>query len=561
MAVVLKTRKRAIGAASYSHGGDDSYLRPQYTEKTPPCKNACPSSNSIRSFLTSIAQSDYFGRSDEQSYEQAWRILTDTNPLPATIGRVCPAFCEGECNRKSKDSAVSINQVERFLGDYGIQNNLPYAKITDENRSEKVAVVGSGPAGLSCAYQLARRGYQVTIFEAFDKSGGMLRYGIPTYRLPDDTLDAEVAKIQALGIDIKYNTKIGKDVSLDDLKKEYKAVFLGIGAHVGWNLGIAGEEGDGVINAVEFLHKANAGEKIDLSGKKVLVIGGGNSAVDAARVSLRLGATSQIVYRRTKEEMPALEEEIKDTEDEGIHIEFLAAPVEVVRDGGKVTGLKCIKMELGEPDESGRRRPVPVEGSEFVIEADMVIPAIGQGPDFAGLETFEEKGWITTQSAHGQTGEDGVFAGGDVTNKLGTVTEAIGLGRKAALAIDAYINGEELAKEFPPPVVKYSTMAMGYYTAMPRAEKAHIAVANRTSNFDEVVSTLAPEQVNAETERCLSCGMCFDCGNCYNFCTYSVFKKTPEKHEFEPRYKMNLDACVGCKKCAEECPCNYIDMT
>ncbi len=561
MAVVLKTRKRAIGAASYSRGGDDSYLRPQYTEKTPPCKNACPSSNSIRSFLTSIAQSDYFGRSDEQSYEQAWRILTDTNPLPATIGRVCPAFCEGECNRKSKDSAVSINQVERFLGDYGIQNNLPYAKITDENRSEKIAVVGSGPAGLSCAYQLARRGYQVTIFEAFDKSGGMLRYGIPAYRLPDDTLDAEVAKIQALGIDIKYNTKIGKDISLDDLKKEYKAVFLGIGAHVGWNLGIAGEEGDGVMNAVEFLHKTNAGEKIDLSGKKVLVIGGGNSAVDAARVSLRLGATSQIVYRRTKEEMPALEEEIKDTEDEGIHIEFLAAPVEVVRDGGKVTGLKCIKMELGEPDESGRRRPVPVEGSEFVIEADMVIPAIGQGPDFAGLETFEEKGWITTQSAHGQTGEDGVFAGGDVTNKLGTVTEAIGLGHKAAKAIDAYIKGEELAKEFPPPVVKYSTMAMGYYTAMPRAEKAHIAVANRTSNFDEVVSTLAPEQVDAETKRCLSCGMCFDCGNCYNFCTYSVFKKMPEKHEFEPRYKMNLDACVGCKKCAEECPCNYIDMT
>lgn len=560
MAVVLKTRKRAVGATSYSRAGDDAYLRPQYNEKTPPCKNACPSSNNIRSFLTSIAQTGYYGRSYEQSYEQAWRILTETNPIPAILGRVCPHFCETDCNRKEKDEAVSINQIERFLGDYGIQNNLRHEKLTDETRSEKVAVVGSGPAGLSCAFQLARRGYPVTIFEAFDRSGGMLRYGIPTYRLPDDIIDAEVAKIEALGVEIKYNTKIGQDVSLDDLKKEYKAVFLGVGAHVGWNLGIPGEEGEGVMNAVEFLHKINTGESMDLSGKKVLVIGGGNSAVDAARVSLRLGANSQIVYRRTKEEMPALDEEIKDTEDEGIHIEFLAAPVEVIRDGGKVTGLKCIKMELGEPDESGRRRPVPVEGSEFVIEADMILPAIGQGPDFIGLETFNENGWIATSSAFGQTSDEAVFAGGDVTNKLGTVTEAVGLGHKAAKAIDAYIKGEDLPKEYPPPVVKYSTMKLEYYTSMPRAEKSHLAVAGRVSNFDEVVSTLVNEAAIAETERCMSCGMCFDCGNCYNFCTYSVFKKPAEKHEFEPRYKMNLDACVGCKKCAEECPCNYIDM-
>jgi len=560
MAVVLKIRKRPIGAVSYSRQGDDSYLRPKYSEKTPPCKNACPSSNAIRSFLTSISQAEYYGRSLEESYEQGWRILTDTNPLPATIGRVCPHFCESECNRKSKDEAVSINQVERFLGDYGIQNSLQFAKLTDEVRSERIAVVGSGPAGLSCAYQLARRGYPVTIFEAFDKSGGMLRYGIPTYRLPDDILDAEVAKIQELGIEIKYNTKIGKDVSLDDLKKEYKAVFLGIGAHVGWNLGIPGEDSEGVINAVEFLHKVNAGESMDLAGKKVLVIGGGNSAVDAARVSWRMGASSQVVYRRTREEMPALDEEIEDTLAEGINIEYLTAPVEVVSDGGKVTGLKCIRMELGEPDESGRRRPVPVEGSEFVIEADMVIPAIGQGPDFEGLETFDESGWIATGSANGETSDEGVFAGGDVTNKLGTVTEAIGLGRKAAVAIDAFIKGEELPREYPTPVVKYSTMAMGYYTSMPRVGKSHIAVSDRAGNFAEVVSTLTSEQVSEEAQRCLSCGMCFDCGNCYNFCTYSAFKKLPDKVEFEPRYKINLDVCVGCKKCAEECPCNYIDM-
>ncbi|HZD59397.1 MAG TPA: NAD(P)-binding protein, partial [Anaerolineae bacterium] len=552
MAVVLKIRKREIGAASYKRGKEGSHLRPRYAEKTPPCKHTCPSSNAIRGFLTTIAQTEEYGRTYEESYEMAWRKLADTNPLPAVLGRVCPHFCEGECNRKGKDEAVSINQIERFLGDFGINNNLQHEKLTDDVRSEKVAVIGSGPAGLSCAYQLARRGYPVTIFEAFGKSGGMIRYGIPSYRLPDDIIDAEVSKIEALGVEIKYNTRIGTDVSIDDLKKEYKAVYLGIGAHKGWNLGIPGEDGPGVMNAVEFLNKINSGEKVDV-GSKVLVIGGGNSAIDAARVSWRMGATPQIVYRRTRDEMPANIEEIEDTEAEGIHIEYLAAPVEVVRDGDKVTGLKCIKMELGEPDASGRRRPVPVEGSEFVIEADTVIPAIGQGPEFAGLERLEENGWITA-GANGETSEEGVFAGGDVTNKLGTVTEAIGLGRKAAVAIDAYIKGEEVPKEFPPPVIRYSDMAINYYEPAERTAKSHISIDERKGNFNEVVATLSEEQAIAEAKRCLSCGLCFDCGNCYNFCSYNAVKKLPKGEHF----KFALDTCVGCKKCAEECPCGYI---
>jgi len=554
MAVVLKIRKREIGAASYKHGGEGSHLRPQYTEKTPPCKNACPSSNDIRGFLTVIAQTEEYGRSYEESYEKAWRLLTETNPLPSVLGRVCPHFCETDCNRKAKDEAVSINQIERFIGDYGINNKLQHEKISDESRSEKVAVVGSGPAGLSCAFQLARRGYAVTVFESFNKSGGMLRYGIPSYRLPEDILDAEVAAIAALGVEIKYGTRVGKDISVDDIKKDYDAVYLAIGAHEGWGIGIPGEDGPGVMNAVEFLNRVNAGEKVE-TGAKVLVIGGGNSAVDAARVAWRMGATPQIVYRRTKEEMPALDEEIKDTEDEGIHIEFLAAPVEVVRDGGKVTGLKCIKMELGEPDASGRRRPVPVEGSEFVIEADMIIPAIGQGPEFVGLENFEDKGWITVNE-NGETSDAGVYAGGDVTNKLGTVTEAIGLGRKAAEAIDYYIRGEEMPKVYPLSVIKHANMAINYYAPLERVEKAHMPVAERKGNFSEVVSTLVNEKAIEETKRCLSCGMCFDCGNCYNFCSYSAVKKLPKGEHYE----FKLDTCVGCKKCAEECPCGYIDM-
>ncbi|MBI4733893.1 MAG: FAD-dependent oxidoreductase [Rubrobacteridae bacterium] len=558
MAVVLKIRKREIGAGTYHRSSEGSHQRPQYAEKTPPCKNACPSNNDIRGFLTAIAQTEDFKRTNDESFEKAWRIVTDTNPIPSIIGRVCPHFCETDCNRQGKDQVVSINQVERFIGDFGIKNNLKHEKLTDEVRKEKVAVVGSGPAGLSCAFQLARRGYPVTIFEAFDKTGGMLRYGIPSYRLPEDILDAEVEAIKALGVDIKCNTKIGEAVSFDDVKKDYDAVYLAIGAHDGWNLGIPGEDGPGIMNAVEFLNKMNGDADIAV-GKKVLVIGGGNSAVDAARVSWRKGADVQIVYRRTREEMPAEHEEIEDTLAEGIHIEFLSAPVEIVRDGDKVTGLKCIKMELGEPDASGRRRPVPVEGSEYVIEADMIIPAIGQGPNFVGIEQFNDSGWITADD-FGLTGTEGVYAGGDVTNKLGTVTEAIGLGRTAAEAINAYIKGEELPKQYPAPIVNHSKMALNYYVPADRVEKEHISVDARKGNFSEVVSTLSDEKIVEESKRCMSCGMCFDCGNCYQFCSYSAVKKLKEKVEAGDRYEFKLEFCVGCKKCAEECPCNYIDM-
>jgi len=561
MAVVLKIRKREIGAASYNRGGEGSHLRPAYIEKLPPCRNACPAGNDIRGFLTTIAQTEMFKREYDESYGLAWRKLTETNPIPSVIGRVCPHFCETDCNRNAKDEAVSINQVERFLGDYALSHNLKHEKLSDETRSDKIAIVGSGPAGLSCAFQMARRGYPVTIFEAFEKSGGMLRYGIPSYRLPEAILDAEVAAIADLGIEIKYNTRVGVDVSMDDLKKEYAAIYLGIGAHEGWALGIPGEDGEGVMSAVEFLYKVNSGEAVDVSGKKVLIIGGGNSAIDATRVSWRMGAEPQIVYRRTREEMPAEDEEIDDTLAEGINIEYLTAPVEVVRDGGKVTGLRCIRMELGEPDESGRRRPEPVAGSEFVIACDMVLPAIGQGAQFEGLDAFkDEKGWITVDEATGATSEDGVYAGGDVTNRLGTVTEALGLGRKAANAMDYYIRGEEIPKAYPPKIIKSDNMALNYYAEAPRDEKEHIAVEDRKGNFNEVVSTWSNEKAIEESLRCMSCGMCFDCGNCYSFCSYNAVKKLPERDENGNPYSFKLEVCVGCAKCAEECPCGYIDM-
>ncbi len=555
MAIVLKKRKRSLNKIGLRGGRETSALRPKYTPKTPPCSFTCPSGTDIRGYLTTIAQSEFYGRKNEESFEMGWYILVDKNPFPAVCGRVCPHPCEKECNRKEKDESISINSVERFIGDYGIKNNLKHKKIIEESYPEKVAVIGAGPSGLSCAYQLARKGYGVTVFEGFEKPGGMLRYGIPTYRLPEDILDAEINAILNLGIELKCNTKIGKDISYDQIQKEYKAVYVAIGAHKGLALGVPGEDAENVLTGAEYLNKINSGQQVDL-GNKVIVIGGGNSAVDAARVARRSGAEVTILYRRTRVEMPAIEHEINQAEEEGIQIELLAAPVEVIKDGNKVSGLKCIRMELGEPDESGRRRPIPIKGSEFEVSATAIIPSISQAPIWTGLEPIKnEKGWITVDERC-QTSKQGVFAGGDVTNQLGLVTEAIGLGRKAAESIDDYLRQREPAKVIPPTVVRHTQMNFNYYDTLPKIQTLSLAPEKRVNNFNEVAPTIDESQAIAETKRCMSCGQCYDCENCYTYCSDSAVKKLPKgKH-----YEFNLALCQGCKKCAEECPCGYIDM-
>jgi len=552
---VVKKKKRALGTGGASK--EFSPLRPLWAPKMPPCAFACPNTNDMRGCLTTIAQSEASGRTYDESMEKAFYTITNTNPFPSVCGWVCPHMCEGECNRKEKDESVNIGAIERAIGEYRIQNKLRHKKISEESYPEKVAVIGSGPSGLSCAYQLARRGYPVTILEAFDKAGGMLRYGIPDYRLPKDILDAEIGAILNLGIDIQYNTRIGDDISFDELQKDYKAAYVAIGGHVGMKLGIPGEDAPNVFDGASFLHMVNSGEKIDI-GSKVIVIGGGNSAIDAARVSKRLGADVTIHYRRTRDEMPAIEHEIVGTEEEGIHLEFLSAPVEILRDGGKATGLKCIRMKLGEPDASGRPRPVPVEGSEFDAEADTIIASISQQPDFGGLEQVRnEKGWISTNE-NSQTSLDGVFAGGDVTNQLGLVTEAIALGRKAAESIDAFLRGTEPEQVTPPTVVRASGMKLEYYETQPRNEAPSLAVNERVNNFNVITSSLEQSQVTAETKRCFSCGTCFGCDVCFSYCQEGAVKRTPEAAEL--KYKFELTLCTGCKKCAEECPCGFIDL-
>jgi NADPH-dependent glutamate synthase beta subunit-like oxidoreductase len=356
MGIFKEVKKPVIKTATA--GAEISPLRPVYVRKTAPCMANCPNGADIRGWLTTIAQAEAYGRTSEQALESAWHMITERNPFPAVCGRVCPHPCENNCNRKGKDGAVAINALERFIGDLGIGKNLQLAMLTDEKHAEKIAIIGAGPAGLSCAYQLARRGYPVTVFEAFSQTGGMLRYGIPKYRLPREVLDAEIQKILNLGVDLRCNCIVGKDVALEQLHRDYQAVFVGIGAHKGLKLRVPGEDAENIFTGTEFLNRANSGQPVRV-GDKVVVIGGGDTAIDAARVSKRLGADVTILYRRTRAEMPAISAEVEGALEEGVRIDFLAAPVEILQCQGSAVGMKCIRMELGTPDSSGRPRPVP----------------------------------------------------------------------------------------------------------------------------------------------------------------------------------------------------------
>jgi NADPH-dependent glutamate synthase beta subunit-like oxidoreductase len=552
-------------------GGDISPLRPQTAEKLPPCTVHCPSGNDIRGWLTVVAQREKLGLSLQDALTQGWRTEVETNPFPSIMGRVCPHPCETHCNRNDKDGAVAINSVERELGDWGIEQGLKLERIDNGGPyEEKIAVVGSGPSGLSCAYQLARRSYAVTVYEAFEKPGGMLRYGIPEYRLPRNIIDAEVQRILDLGVELKCGVSIGNDLTIEDLNNQYNAVFVGIGAHQGRTMGIPGEEGEGVYTGTDFLNRANSGEEVGV-GQRVVVIGGGDTAVDAGRVALRLssdvagmsrrlGAEVTILYRRTRKEMPAIEREIEEALEEGITIEFLAAPIRVVRDeSGKMTKMVVQRMELGEPDDSGRRRPVPIEGDVYEMEADTLIMAVSQQPDWSTLGGVVEEGsWLETDE-WGHTGVEGVWSGGDAL-RLGLATISIGQGRKSAESIHATLRGIEPVDDDKRPPIGSDKLKLDWYDPLNVAERKVLSPEERLANpYKEIDLGIPREAAVKETSRCFSCGKCFGCDNCWMYCQNSCFTRIQEV-DLGHYFDLNIGLCDGCKKCAEECPCGFLDL-
>jgi len=507
--------------------------------------------------LMTISRAKENELSYDEAFEKAFYIFLETTPFPAVCGRVCPHPCEEECNRKQKEGAVGVNRVERFIGDFGIEKKLKPQKLVESMRTERIAVVGSGPGGMSAAYQLARRGYPVTVFEAFPKPGGMLRYGIPDYRLPQDVLDAEINRILEMGVELKLNTAVGHDVSLDELRENYKAIFVAIGAHKGIQLRVDGEDSPNVFTGTDFLHRVNVGEKVNI-GNKVVVIGGGDTAIDAARVSRRLGADVTIVYRRTRTEMPAIDEEVEAAQAEGVKIEFLAAPMEIHKQNGVASGMKCQRMELGDPDSSGRRRPVPIDGDTFDIDFTALIAAVSQAPDFSGFDSLiDGDNWFQVDDRF-KTQVEGVYSGGDDTN-LGLVVDAIAHGRIAAMAIHEMITGEAMPPVLPDlEVIRFDKLHPSYYKEHKRGTIHEMPVPERlTSMVAEVSATATEEEAIDEAMRCMSCGMCFECGTCWSYCQDNAVIKPLVKGE---GYKFKLGFCRGCSKCAEACPCGYIEM-
>jgi NADPH-dependent glutamate synthase beta subunit-like oxidoreductase len=512
--------------------------RPVYVDLLPPCNAGCPAGENIQAWLA---------HAKEGRHEDAWRQLVADNPMPAIHGRVCYHPCESVCNRAELDSAVSIHSVERFLGDLATERGWEFDPPA-ERLGTRVLVIGGGPSGLSAAYHLARRGHEVEIRDAGADPGGMMRYGIPAYRLPRDVLDAELARIQSLGVRMVANHRV-VDLAAEREEGAFDAVFVAVGAHLSKRVDIPAVDAGPIVDAVSFLRSVSSGEK-PVIGRRVAVYGGGNTAMDAARTARRLGAEeSLIVYRRTREQMPAHEEEAEDAEREGVRINWLRTITAV--EGSQ------LQVEVMELDESGFPQPT---GRFETLEADTVILALGQEADTTflrdvpGIELDRDGTVVVSPSL--ETGCPGVFAGGDMVPSERTVTVGVGHGKKAARHIDAWLRPGTGARAPKHDVATFDKLHLWYFGDNPRRQQPELAPEERVAGFGEVLGSLTPDEAVYEAGRCLSCGNCFECDGCLGACPEDAVIKLGPGH----RYRFDYDRCTGCGACFEQCPVHAIEL-
>lgn len=550
-----------------------------------PCQTNCPVHTDVRGYVTLISQ----GR-----FEEAYDLIRETNPFPSVCGRVCQHFCEVNCSRQRiDDKSVSICTLKRSASDYTLRKRGKQPSAKFYGTLEKVAVIGAGPAGLTAAHDLAKLGYRVTVFESLPVAGGMLVVGIPSYRLPRDIIQSEVDYIRSLGVDIKFNTMVGRDVQIKDLMKEYNAILIAAGAHKAVKLNIPGEEYEGLIHGATFMKKVNLNEPLNLKGKRVGVVGGGFTAMDVSRSSIRLGASDvYIIYRRTRDEIPVNEKEIIEAEEEGVQFKYLIAPVRILsKDGKNISGMECIKNELGEPDKSGRRKPVPIKGSEFIIDLDIIVPAVSQAPDMSFISDsmglrMTNWGTIAVDPSTFATNIKGIYACGDFITGTRDVINVIADGHKSAMAIDKFIRGavsDEETDEIEKVIVGYPRKERGYDTIRRHNAKT-ISIKDRVSSFKEVETGFTGEDAIMEGKRCLQCNhiwtqepdRCFLCRNCEEVCPMDCLtvvrldelehnrffnEGIPHTVQGITPVRINLELCVRCGLCEQVCPVAAITFT
>ena len=530
------------GSSLANHTGSWRTLRPVYVDRLPPCNAACPAGENIQGWLACAESGDYEG---------AWRLLMEENPLPAVMGRVCYHPCETSCNRASLDSAVGINSIERFLGDEAIKRGWSLAASATRS-GKRVLVVGAGPSGLSAAYHLARAGHDVEIHEAGPLAGGMMRFGIPKYRLPREVLDAEVQRILDLGVRLRLNTKVS-NIRQTMKDGRFDAAFLAVGAHIGKRAYIPAGASARILDAVSVLRSMEGAEKPQL-GRRVVIYGGGNTALDVARTAKRLGAEEAlIVYRRTREKMPAHESELEEALQEGVMVKWLSTIKQVDTTQAGSGSITVEKMKL---DDKGFPQPT---GELETLAADAVVLALGQDVDLGllnGVPGLEVVDGMVKVGANMMTGHPGIFAGGDMVPAERTVTVGIGHGKKAARHIDAWLRGGEYQPAAKHAPAAFEKLNPWYYSDAPKTLRPVLDMVRRQSTFEEVVQGLDASNALYEARRCLSCGNCFECDNCYGVCPDNAVIKLGAGKRFE----FNYDYCKGCGLCAAECPCGAIDM-